>query len=122
LKKCLGKFDHPLVQAVLSSDLWQRAKAAEKSMVEVPFSHTFSDREVPRVISGTMDLVFKERDGWVIVDYKSDKIDKNLEALVDYYSPQVEIYRTLWEKITGEKVKEAGLFFVDGGKWVSLSV
>jgi len=112
----------PLVQVVLSSDLWQRAKAAEKSMVEVPFSHTFSDREVPRVISGTMDLVFKERDGWVIVDYKSDKIDKNLEALVDYYSPQVEIYRTLWEKITGEKVKEAGLFFVDGGKWVSLSV
>lgn len=111
----------PLVQAVLSSDLWQRAKAAEESMVEVPFSHTISDGKIPRVISGTIDLVFKERDGWVIVDYKSDKIDGNLEALVNYYKPQVEMYRDLWEKITGEEVKEAGLYFIDGGKWMSVS-
>ena len=53
----------PLVQAVLSSDLWQRAKAAEKSMMEVPFSHTISEGKVPRVISGTVDLAFKEKAG-----------------------------------------------------------
>ena len=108
----------PLVQAVLLSAHWQRAKAAEKSMVEVPFSHTVSAGKIPRVISGTIDLVFKERDGWVIVDYKSDKIDGNLEALVNYYKPQVQMYRDFWKKITGEKVKEAGLYFVDAGKWI----
>jgi ATP-dependent helicase/nuclease subunit A len=109
-----------LVQAVLSSDLWQRAKTAEKSMVEVPFSHTVSDGEIPRVVSGTIDLVFKEKDGWVIVDYKSDKIDGKLEPLIEYYKPQVEMYRDLWQKMTGEKVKEAGLYFIDAAKWVKV--
>ena len=109
-----------LVQAVFSSDLWQRAKAAERSMVEVPFSHTISDGEIPRVVSGTIDLVFKEKDGWVIVDYKSDKIDGKLEPLIEYYKPQVEMYRDLWQKMTGEKVKEAGLYFIDAAKWVKV--
>ncbi len=63
-------------------------------------------------------MVFKEEDGWVIADYKSDKIDGNLEALVNYYKPQVEMYRDFWKEISGEKVKEAGLYFVDVGKWV----
>ena len=110
----------PLVQAVLSSDLWQRARAAEKSMVEVPFSHTISDGKIPRVISGTIDLVFREKNGWVIVDYKSDKNDGNLDSLVDYYRPQVEMYRDLWKQMTGEKVKEAGLYFIDGCRWVAV--
>ncbi len=70
------------------------------------------------MISGTIDLVFRERDGWVIADYKSDKVDGNLELLINYYKPQVVMYKDLWQKITGEKVKKAGLYFIDGGKWV----
>jgi ATP-dependent helicase/nuclease subunit A len=108
----------PLVQAVLSSDLWQRAKAAEKSLVEVPFSYTILEGKVPKVVSGTVDLAFREKDGWVIADYKSDKIDGNMDALIAYYRPQVEMYREFWEKISGEKVKEAGLYFIDARKWV----
>ena len=54
----------------------------------------------------------------MIADYKSDKIDGNLEALIAYYRPQVEMYREFWEKISGEKVKEAGLYFIDARKWV----
>jgi len=108
------------VKAVLSSDLWQRAKAAQKTLVEVPFSHTISEGKVPRVISGTIDLALKEKDGWVIADYKSDRVDGNLDALVTYYKPQVEMYRNLWTKITGGKVKEVGLYFTDAAKWVSV--
>ena len=108
----------PVVQAVLSSELWQRAKAAERSMMEVPFSLTISGGKVPKVISGTVDLAFREKDGWVIADFKSDKIDGNLEALIAYYRPQVEMYREFWQKISGEKVKEAGLYFIDARKWV----
>ena len=42
-----------------------------------------------------------------------------LEALVDYYKPQVEHYARFWSKLTGAKT-HAGLFFVDGPtmKWV----
>jgi ATP-dependent helicase/nuclease subunit A len=108
----------PLVKAVLASDLWKRSRRAEKSLVEVPFSHTISDGALPRVISGTIDLVFKEKDGWVIADYKTDKVDGNLDALITYYRPQVELYREFWEEISGERVKEVGLYFIDVRKWV----
>jgi len=70
------------------------------------------------VVSGTIDLAFREPDGWVLADYKTDRVDDNVQALVDYYRPQVDTYRTLWQDMSGEPVKEAGLFFVDGSRWV----
>ena len=36
---------------------------------------TEKDGGKPRTVSGTMDLVFKEKDGWVIADYKTDKVN-----------------------------------------------
>ena len=56
----------------------------------------------------------------MLADYKTDTVCESLPALVDYYRPQVEIYRTLWQDMSGEHVKEAGLFFVDGSQWVSV--
>jgi ATP-dependent helicase/nuclease subunit A len=56
-----------------------------------------------RIVSGKTDMVFKEGDGWVIVDYKSDTIDGNLEELVDYHSLQVNMYREFRARITGRQ-------------------
>ena len=50
-------------------------------------------RDAPNLLSRTVDLVFKEPEGWVIADYKTDKVDRNLDALMAYYRPQVEMYR-----------------------------
>ncbi|NQT54677.1 MAG: hypothetical protein HQ551_00445 [Desulfobacteraceae bacterium] len=49
-------------------------------------------------------------------------MDGNLEALIAYYRPQIEMYRKFWEEMSGEGVKEVGLYFVDGGKWVVVVV
>jgi ATP-dependent helicase/nuclease subunit A len=54
----------------------------------------------------------------VLADYKTDTVGERLPELVDYYRNQVDTYRTLWQEMSGEKVKEAGLFFVDGSQWV----
>ena len=105
---------------VVASKLWRRMKEAEEALFEVPFSTKTDGRGKPKVMSGTIDLAFREHDGWVLADYKTDRVDDNLHALVDYYRPQVEIYRTLWQDMSGEQVKEAGLFFVDGSQWVSV--
>ena len=67
-----------------------------------------------------MDLVFKEKGGWVIADYKTDKVDGNLDALIAFHKHQVEMYRGFYEQISGEKVKEAGLYFTDPAKWVTV--
>jgi len=107
-------------KGVMASELWGRMHKSEKAFFEVPFFHKQVDEKVPKLVSGTIDLVFKEGDGWVIADYKSDKIDGNLETLINYYKPQVEMYTDFWKEITGEKVKEAGLYFIDAGEWVVL--
>ena len=63
--------------------------------------------------SGVIDLIFWEDDDWVIADYKTDDIGRgqSLQPFIDYYSPQVKIYAQFWERITGQPVKETGLFF-----------
>ena len=45
-----------------------------------------------------------------------------IEALIAYYRPQIEMYQKFWEDISGEGVKETGLYFVDGGKWVIVMI
>ena len=107
------------VRAVISSDLWNRMKNAKQALVEVPFSLRLKE-DVPKIVSGVIDLAFKEVDGWVIADYKTDKVDGNLDALVAHYRPQVEIYRDFWKEISGEDVKETGLYFIDSGEWVTI--
>ena len=60
-----------------------------------------------------VDLVFREKQGWVIVDYKTDAAAKrDVAPLVERYRPQIERYRASWERITGDMVEEAGLYLV----------
>ncbi len=107
-----------LVKKVMSSEVWKRMKASEIVLVEVPFSLKIEAEKLPKIVSGVIDLAFKEPDGWVIADYKSDKVDENLDDLILYYKPQVEMYREFWKEMSKEDVKEAGLYFVDAGLWV----
>ena len=74
------------------------------------------------IVSGVIDLVFLEAGGWVIVDYKTDTVEdeEGLAKLVEYYRPQVEMYRRFWEETAKEKVCEAGLYFTHVDRWVGI--
>ncbi|HET7712787.1 MAG TPA: PD-(D/E)XK nuclease family protein, partial [Thermoanaerobaculia bacterium] len=93
--------------------------------VEVPFALTVPAADIglegpaETLLHGTIDLVFREDDRWFIVDYKSDSTKDRLDALVEYYRPQVEHYARFWSRLTGAPAS-AGLFFVDGlhERWV----
>ena len=115
-----------LVEAVRASPLWKRALAAKSRMVEVPFALTVPSAELgssggsaETLLTGALDLVFEEEDGWKIVDYKSDTIAGNLDDLVAFYKPQIAHYRRYWQQLTGRPTK-AGLFFVSTGQEVWL--
>jgi ATP-dependent helicase/nuclease subunit A len=107
------------VQAVLSSDFWVRVKKSQTALVEVPFASRI-EGPTPGIVAGTIDLVFKEADGWVIVDYKSDRVGGVIDDLVARYKPQVLIYKDFLEKITGEAVWEAGIYFTALNRWVAV--
>ena len=111
------------VEGVRRSALWERALAAQRCLVEVPFSlsTTAADLGLPAdsppeaVLTGAIDLVFEDEHGWSLVDYKSDTVDGNLDALLRFYAPQIRRYRDVWRKWTGRPTR-AGLFFLDGGR------
>ena len=56
-----------------------------------------------------MDVVYCKAGEWHIVDYKTNA-DGN--ALDVKYQNQLEAYKKAFEKITGEKVKDAGIYHI----------
>jgi len=116
-----------LIRRITASEFWMRAQMAEVKYFEVPFCLTVETEKpdpecytAPMILSGTIDLVFKEKNSWVIADYKTDEVGDNLDDFVSYYSPQVRHYTRFWEKITGEKVAETGLFFTALNRWIRI--
>ncbi|HEY6052020.1 MAG TPA: 3'-5' exonuclease, partial [Thermoanaerobaculia bacterium] len=115
------------VEGVRRSALWKRALASRQCLVEVPFALSVpsADLGLPdggpseTLLSGAIDLVFEDADGWTLVDYKSDTVAGNLDALVAFYTPQIEHYRRVWRDLTRRPTR-AGLFFVHGAREVWL--
>ncbi len=109
-----------LVKRVTRSALWKRARESGQYLTEVPVHVDLAPEDAPRldIVKGVIDLVFREKDGWVIVDYKTDdRSPKALGDLVGKYRPQIELYRAAWERATKEPVKEAGIYFVRADRY-----
>jgi ATP-dependent helicase/nuclease subunit A len=82
--------------------------------------------------------------GWVIVDYKTDKIpivesdlvslgpelsidriraiSPEFASIIDFYAPQIRLYTRFWGQITGEPVKESGIYFTSIHRWIRNTV
>lgn len=113
-----------IAEKVLRSPIWRRAASSSARYVEIPFSAYSQDEQEPKeatVMRGVIDLVFREPDGWVIVDYKTDKAAKqNQDKLTQLYEPQLKHYVQAWRQMTGEPVKEAGFFFTETQSYVTI--
>lgn len=105
------------VNGVLRSPLWERARSAEYVMaearLEVPWREESGVRHIRR---GSVDLAFRERDGWVLVDYKSDDHRAPDFGRMDDYRRQLGIYAQAWEAVGTEPVKERLLYFTIDGR------
>jgi ATP-dependent exoDNAse (exonuclease V) beta subunit len=112
------------VAAVVGSDIWARARSSNRRMTEVPFHVALDAAALPTVIRGAIDLVFEEQGGWVLVDFKTDAVSspEDVGALADRYAPQLRLYARSWELCTGEKVSEAGLYFVRADRFETLAL
>ncbi|MEE8546834.1 MAG: PD-(D/E)XK nuclease family protein, partial [bacterium] len=78
-------------------------------------------KKISTLLTGVIDLAFKEPDGWVIVDYKTGgKRAEEVEKLAQHYRSQIGLYSESWEYITGFSVKEKGFYFVDLGLYVTV--
>ncbi|WP_261303981.1 UvrD-helicase domain-containing protein [Paenibacillus andongensis] len=115
------------VLQVTKSDMWRRCMNANWRGHEFSFmtarrmNENEQGQSMTTLLRGVIDLVFEEEDGFVIVDFKTDRYESQHEQqFVDYYRPQVVAYVEEWERTVGGKVKEAGLYFIDKHKYVCI--
>ena len=60
-----------------------------------------------------MDVVFKEEDGLVVLDFKTDKVERgDLNPRIEHYKPQVQVYFDAIKNIFSSPPKEVILFFL----------
>jgi ATP-dependent exoDNAse (exonuclease V) beta subunit len=67
-------------------------------------------------LTGTIDLIYKTVDGnWVILDYKTDDLsDYEYRNLIEpYYQKQLDLYKQVFEKLTGFTVLNCQLVYPD---------
>jgi ATP-dependent exoDNAse (exonuclease V) beta subunit len=107
-----------LVQVVSRAPFWEVARAGGEFHAEVPFAVRIEAGEspgslgavdVPTILRGVIDLVYRGADGWRILDYKTDIAAAAGESLAARHAPQLAQYRGAWERITGEKVAGVGI-------------
>jgi ATP-dependent exoDNAse (exonuclease V) beta subunit len=115
-----------VVRSVTASQVWKRAQAGDRRLMEVPFQTLMlagspESSSMRTVLRGVIDLAFHEPKGWVIVDYKTDARPMgHVPALVDHYRGQVETYAKAWREMTGESVVEKGLYFTHADVYASV--
>ena len=71
--------------------------------------------EMNLLVQGVVDCAFREKDGWVLVDYKTDHVE-NEEEFVETYRPQLRWYAEAIGTLTGQPVREAWLYAISRRK------
>ncbi|WP_209124836.1 exodeoxyribonuclease V subunit beta [Alkalihalobacillus sp. BA299] len=138
IEDLLTKYDFPLdraeevndaIETFLQSPIWQRCRQADEWYAEMPFTvlvqeghPLFRKEKGDTVLTGIIDLIFKEKDQWVIVDYKTDRFiqKEDIDKLKNHYAKQLHVYKQAWEEITKERVGEMNIYFVQTNECVEL--
>lgn len=121
--------DLPAIQSFVNSPLGRKMRKASEIIRELPFtmvipaSRIYGDMasEGPEkvLVQGVIDCLYGEGDGYVLVDYKTDKISPaSPEEIVNRYSGQLKIYTEAVETILGKPVLAKYLYLFDIGQAV----
>jgi ATP-dependent exoDNAse (exonuclease V) beta subunit len=98
------------VERALSHDVLVRARemAARGGLRrEVPVVLMLDEQDA---VDGVVDLAFRDEDGWLVVDYKTDDPSKITGEHLDVYKKQVDLYRAAVERATGQPARAMLLF------------
>ncbi len=120
----------------LNSEIAKRIKKSKKIYKEIPFvmglkpseilgsEYLSSDKDENNniLVHGIIDLYFEEDDELILLDYKTDYIEKgNISHVVSKYKIQIELYKKALELSTEKKVKEAGLYLFGADKYKQIN-
>ena len=99
--------------AYMESALGRRMLASEEVHREWGFN--LLRREENMLVQGVVDCAFLEGGSWVIVDYKTDRVEDE-GKFTEVYRPQLEWYAKALRELTGKEVKELWLWSISRQK------
>ncbi|MGQ9646273.1 MAG: UvrD-helicase domain-containing protein [Thermodesulfobacteriota bacterium] len=98
-----------MIREAMDSPLLQRVIKVGSYQKEVPFTY----KNNGTIIEGVIDVVFREGNDLVVLDFKTDLVKKeDLSSKIEHYQPQVRIYSDAIQNIFGKPPKEVILFFL----------
>ncbi|MBM7579788.1 helicase-exonuclease AddAB subunit AddA [Jeotgalibacillus terrae] len=120
------------VTAFFQSDLGRRMIESDQVSREVPFTYAASPQEAgiqlnvddPVLIQGIADCLFEDEDGLVLLDYKTDYVDRAdpqmKEKLSERYRLQLSLYKKALEKSLNRNIDEVYLYFFNADMTIKI--
>lgn len=92
----------PLIKAYLSKDFGEPLENEWEFVLEIDGVQ----------ILGEIDKVIRKEGGLEVLDLKTNRIDGNLDELINYYRTQLYLYKMAYEKIAQSEIRKMSLVFL----------
>ena len=106
------------------SHIAERLMNARSIKREVPFTYAKEDGDGDRqIIQGIVDCLFEEQDGWVLLDYKTDRAEGIADLSLEMnqrYGVQLTVYQEAVEAILQIPIKQRLLYLFSADKEVEI--
>lgn len=117
------------ITGFLNSAIAARIHRSDRVLRELPFNLTLPAADVfpcnetseeSILVQGIIDCCFVEDRHWVLLDYKTNRVDAKhtAQSIAEYYAPQLNVYTQALERITGIPVGERYLYLLSVGQEV----
>lgn len=93
---------------------WEEIHLAHERYSELPYSYVLSGKVENRII----DLLYRDKGGWHIIDFKTDPIlsSGHKQELIQVYTPQIRRYKAVVESKLGREASGQLCFLDDQGE------
>ncbi|MDQ0429040.1 ATP-dependent helicase/nuclease subunit A [Planomicrobium stackebrandtii] len=112
------------IERFYASNTAARLRSAKHIKREVPFTYAKADAEGDhQIIQGIVDCLFEEPDGWVLLDYKTDRVAhiSNISMeMSERYGVQLTVYQEAVEAILRIPIKERLLYLFAASQEVNI--
>lgn len=113
LNKIKSFFDSDLAKRMMVSKHIYRERQFQINIPASMYNPELNNTGDTIILQGIIDCFFEEDDGFVLLDYKTDKVRNNTDEIKQRYTKQLELYKTAIEKLTYKPVKESYLYLFD---------
>lgn len=123
-----AQIDLGKIESFFHTDLGQRLLKTENIYREQPFTlpvkvKAADDQECTVLVQGIIDCMWQEEGGWVLLDYKSNHINRqNTSKFIQNYQAQIELYAQAIREIWQEPLKAAYLYLFHTERAIEMKI